>query len=157
VIACVCRRPRYLLARSERCWVCRCPSNLLASGAARTQAAIDMHRPINRSALSPAHLGQYVRSIKAKLWSRVCGFQSSIVEVIILCTISIGLSLGHRVTLGELDIRYPGCNLAHVTGYQRQGLPMQYSLIMGVSISIVLYEAKVEIERFAKVEKERSC
>jgi hypothetical protein len=114
--------------------VCRCPSNLLhpnvvlhrtamkyrtkdlldgqqhaasapgASGAARTQAAIDMDRSTNRSALRSAHLGQYLRSIKAKLWSRDCGYQLSIVEVIILCTISIGLSLGHSVTLGELDI-----------------------------------------------------
>jgi len=75
-----------------------------ASGAARTQAAIDMDRPTNRSALRSAHLGQYLRSIKAKLWSRVCGYHLSIVEVIILCTISIGLSLGHSVTLGELDI-----------------------------------------------------
>jgi len=33
---------------------------------------------------------------------------------------------------------------------------MQYFLIMGVSISIDLYEPKVELERFTKVEKERS-
>jgi hypothetical protein len=33
---------------------------------------------------------------------------------------------------------------------------MQYFLIVCVSISIDLYEAMVEIERFAKVEKERS-